>query len=246
MHQTLGIQRGVIVQATTYGSDHQAVLDALEALNSGPGPRRYLGCANALVLKEGSERYLQSLHDAGVRGARFTNGRFGISFSPSELQAAVDLIRELGWYIKIQPERDGHVPASDIFASVKLDVPVLIDHMGRIDPARGPDDPAFAYTCSLLERDNFWVMFSLSEKLSRIGRPWSDLVPYAERFLDIAPGRCVWGSDWPHPLTTTEAPNEGDLVDLLFSYADPAVIHKVLVDNPAVFFGFDQASSCDE
>ncbi|MGN5478591.1 hypothetical protein ACTMU2_20970 [Cupriavidus basilensis] len=33
LHRTLGIARGVIVQATTYGADHAVVLDALANLN---------------------------------------------------------------------------------------------------------------------------------------------------------------------------------------------------------------------
>src|SRR5512138_493731 len=47
MHRTLGIGRGVIVQATTYGADHQVVLDGLAV--AGPG---YRGCANAVVLTD--------------------------------------------------------------------------------------------------------------------------------------------------------------------------------------------------
>src|SRR5262245_55231362 len=44
MHRTLGLQRGVIVQPTTYGADHQATLDGIAA--AGPN---YRGCANAAV-----------------------------------------------------------------------------------------------------------------------------------------------------------------------------------------------------
>ena len=47
VHETLGIERGIIVQTTTYGADHQVVLDGLAAM----GPN-YKGCANALVFNE--------------------------------------------------------------------------------------------------------------------------------------------------------------------------------------------------
>src|SRR5437016_5586055 len=67
MHRTLGITRGVIVQATTYGADHTIVLDGLAAAGS-----NYRGCANAAVLTERDDAYIARLHDAGVRGARFT------------------------------------------------------------------------------------------------------------------------------------------------------------------------------
>src|SRR6476661_884710 len=67
VHKTLGIERGIIVQTTTYGADHSVVLDGLAAM----GPN-YRGCANALVFAEANDAYLAKLDDAGVRGARFS------------------------------------------------------------------------------------------------------------------------------------------------------------------------------
>ena len=67
MHAALGITRGIVVQTTTYGADHAVVLDGLAAM----GPN-YRGCANALVFAEADDAYLAKLHDAGVRGARFS------------------------------------------------------------------------------------------------------------------------------------------------------------------------------
>jgi predicted TIM-barrel fold metal-dependent hydrolase len=67
VHKALGIERGIIVQTTTYGADHSVVLDALAAM----GPN-YRACANALVFAEADDAYLAKLHDAGVRGARFS------------------------------------------------------------------------------------------------------------------------------------------------------------------------------
>ncbi len=237
LHRTLGIQRGVIVQATTYGADHTVVLDALAGLN-GDGPRRYLGCANAAVLSERDDAYLHKLHDAGVRGARFTRAGLGISLSPAEQQRAFDRCRELGWYVKVQPEANGI--AEQIAAFEHLEIPVLIDHMGRPDLARGDADPGLAKLLELLGRGNFWVMLSLSEKTSKAGFPWDDVVPLARRLIRAAPQRCVWGSDWPHPVSVKQPPNEGDLLELGYRFApDSATLHQLLVSNPAAFFGFD-------
>ncbi len=237
LHATLGIQRGVIVQATTYGADHQVVLDALAGLN-GDGPRRYLGCANAAVLIERDDAYLQQLHAAGVRGARFTRGGLGISFGPAEMDRALGRVRELGWYVKVQPEPKG--VAEQMTAFAHLDVPVLVDHMGRADPAAGEADASLRCLLELFQRGNFWVMLSLSEKLSHTGEPWDDVVPLAQRVIAAAPDRCVWGSDWPHPISLKQPPNEGALLDLLARFApDEAMRRRILVDNPAAFFGFD-------
>ncbi|RZM03698.1 MAG: 2-pyrone-4,6-dicarboxylate hydrolase [Variovorax sp.] len=239
LHATLGIQRGVIVQATTYGADHTVVLDALDGLNAG-GPRRYMACANAAVLTERDDAYLQKLHDAGVRGARFTRGGLGISLTPAEQARAFARVKELGWYVKVQPEPDGIAAQLATFES--LDVPVLLDHMGRADPARGDADPSLARILDLFGRGNFWVMLSLSEKISKTGPPWDDVVPLAQRLIDAAPDRCVWGSDWPHPVSVRQPPNEGALLELLYRFVpDAATRRKVLIDNPTRFFGFETA-----
>ncbi|HVL57478.1 MAG TPA: amidohydrolase family protein [Burkholderiaceae bacterium] len=232
MHRVLGIERGVIVQSTTYGADHQVVLDGLAA--AGPD---YRGCANAAVLAERDDAYLARLHDAGVRGARFSRQSLGIALSDQQLARSLARVRELGWYAKIQPEADGI--AQNIAPFEHLEIPVLLDHMGRPDPALGADDPSLRKVVELLKRGNFWVMLSLSEKISRSGPPWDDVVPIARALIEAAPDRCVWASDWPHPVSTKQPPNEGDLLDLLERFApDPALRKRILVDNPARLFGF--------
>ncbi|WP_454689174.1 amidohydrolase family protein [Achromobacter aloeverae] len=241
MHEKLGIERGVIVQATTYGADHSVVLDALKALN-GDGPRKYLACANAAVLLERDDAYLQVLHDAGVRGARFSRGGLGVTFNPKQLDRAFGRLRELGWYVKVQPERQGFNEQLKTYAN--LDIPVLIDHMGRADPSLGAADPALCSLLSLLDRGNYWVMLSLGEKLSRTGAPWDDMVAVAQAFIDRAPNRCVWATDWPHPLSTKPPANDGALLELLYRYTpDPTTRQRVLVDNPAKLFGFDDGAA---
>ena len=233
MHRTIGIERGVIVQATTYGADHQVVLDGLAA--AGPN---YRGCANASVLSERDDAYIDRLHRAGVRGARFSRQSLGIALSDAQLQRAFGRLKELGWYAKVQPEAGGI--AENIAAFEKLDIPVLLDHMGRPDPGKGASDPSLRKVIELLGRDNFWVMLSLSEKISRSGEPWDDVVPIARALVEAAPQRCVWASDWPHPVSVKQPPNEGALMDLLFRLVpDPGMRQQVLVANPAELFGFD-------
>ena len=133
MHEALGISRGIVVQTTTYGADHRVVLDGLAAL--GPG---YKGCANALVFESASDADLERLHAAGVRGARFSfRQALGAVLSREAFDRAVGKLRELGWYMKIQPEQNGIVDSVSWFEH--LDLPILIDHMGRPDASLGPD-----------------------------------------------------------------------------------------------------------
>ena len=233
MHRTLGIARGVIVQATTYGADHQVVLDALAV--AGPA---YRACANAAVLSEKDDAYVEKLHAAGVRGARFSRQSLGIALSDAALQRAFGRLRELGWYAKIQPEAGGII--ENIAPFEALEIPVLLDHMGRPDPGRGMADPSLRKVIELLGRGNYWVMLSLPEKISRAGAPWDDVLPIAQALVSAAPHRCVWASDWPHPVSVRQPPNEGALMDLLFRMVpDAEARHRVLVDNPVNLFGFE-------
>ncbi|TFY99888.1 amidohydrolase family protein [Ramlibacter rhizophilus] len=235
VHQALGIRRGIIVQTTTYGEDHRVVLDALAAL--GPG---YKACANALVFESASDAELQRLHDAGVRGARFSfRQALGAVLTRPAFDRAVGKLRELGWYMKVQPEQTGIVESVSWFED--LDLPVLIDHMGRPDATLGPDrDPNIAKLRQLLARGNFWVMLSLGEKISRTGAPYDDVVPLARVLIDAAPARCVWGSDWPHPVSKKPPPNDADLLELLYRYVrSEDELRRILVDNPAELFGYE-------
>jgi len=116
---------------------------------------------------------------------------------------------------------------------------VIIDHMARPDAAEGVREPNVVALCELLARGNVWVMLSLSEKISKTGPPWDDVVPIARAYIEAAPDRIIWGSDWPHPVSVKQPPNEGDLLELLYRFApDESERRKILVDNPAALFGF--------
>jgi hypothetical protein len=136
--------------------------------------------------------------------------------APDVFDRAVARIRELGWYAKFQPEPDGMMAQVEQFEA--LDIPVLLDHMGRADPGAGAADPTRRKLESLLARGNFWVMLSLTEKLSRTGEPWDDVIPLAQALIAANPDRVVWGSDWPHPVSVKATPNEGHLLDQLARY----------------------------
>ena len=111
--------------------------------------------------------------------------------------------------------------------------------MGRPDPARGTDDPTLKKVVELLKRGNFWVMLSLTEKTSKAGPPWDDVVPIARAYIEAAPDRIIWGSDWPHPVSVKQPPNEADLLEFVYRCApDATERRKILVDNPAVLFGY--------
>ena len=65
------------------------------------------------------------------------------------------------------------------------------------------------------------------------------MIPIARAYIEAAPDRCVWASDWPHPVSVKQPPNDADLLELIYRYApDQAELEKILVHNPAKLFGF--------
>lgn len=232
MHKILGIERGVIVQSTAYGADHRALLDALAE-----GGGNYRGCA--VMIDQLSDAELQKFHEAGMRGVRF-NFLKAINFVPStdSISRSIDRARELGWFVKIHPGPGDLLEFERLFKKVKLNI--VIDHMGRPDFALGPKDPTVSKIVDLLKTGNWWMMLSNGYRQSKMGYPWDDAVPIARAYIDAAPDRVIWASDWPHPISTEKVPNDADVLELLYRYApEEGERRKILVDNPASLFGFD-------
>ena len=232
LHKILGIGRAVIVNASVHGTDNSVALDAIKVSGG-----RYRAVAN--IDGTITEQGLQELHDGGFRGCRFNFVKhLGGTPDMKVFHRIIDMIAPLNWHV------DLHFDAIDLpdYAELlaKLPVRYTIDHMGRVKAADGIDQLPFRTLLDLMQRDEkCWVKVSGCERVTSIGPPFTDAVPFAKKICDTAPDRVIWGTDWPHP-NVKAMPNDGDLIDLIPLFApDPAVQHKILVDNPARLFEFD-------
>ena len=231
LHDTLGIERAVIVQANCHGTDNNAMLDAI-AKSDG----HYRGVCNAD--ETFTEDRFNELHAGGIRGVRFNFVKhLGGAPDLGRMRKIIDTFAHLPWHV------DLHFDAKDLleYASVLDDIPlpVVIDHMGRTPAADGVDQAPFqALLRKLSESDKLWVKVSGCERISAAGPPFVDAVPFAKACIAAAPDRVIWGTDWPHPNVKI-MPNDGDLIDLIPKMApDTRMQQKLLVDNPARLFGF--------
>lgn len=238
LHARLGFARCVIVQTGVQGLDHRLLIDALRA-----APRRFRGVA---VLRGGaSDRDLDALHEAGVRGIRINLFRRagrqvyhgGAGFA--DLEALAPRLKRRGWHVQ------AWLDANDLAAwapqLLAFGLEVVVDHMGRITTDRGVDSPGFATLCALLRGSQVWCKLSGADRISVAGSPFADAVPYAQALIAANPNRVVWGTDWPHVnYFDTRVPDDGTLVDLIPHYApDAAAQRRLLVDNPAELYRFD-------
>jgi predicted TIM-barrel fold metal-dependent hydrolase len=242
LHDGLGIERAVLVQATIYGTDHRLLHDVLAAAP----PDRYRGVA--IVDDSVSDAELARLHAVGVRGARFNfGGNFKLAPSLATLRRSLARVRELGWVVKIFGFGDDFLPVADELH--KIESPAIIDHMGGLDYQRGQSQPVVQLILDLLGNDNWWIGLSNGDLRSHAGRPWNDAVEFGRLFFAAAPQRCLWGTDWPHVHRFIRPDHAGhsdygvdhefERVALLERYLpDRTARDRVLVDNPARLFGF--------
>jgi predicted TIM-barrel fold metal-dependent hydrolase len=233
VHEKIGVERCVIVNATVHGTDNRVVTDAI-AQSEGA----YKGIAN--VSDEMAEKELATLDKGGICGCRFAFlKRLGGVGDMTKFQRIVHRVAELGWHIDVYFEPGTITEFAPILTA--LPTPYVIDHMGTVQAGKGLDDPGFTALLDLQKKDEkCWVKITGLERASAAGKPFHDAVPFAKALIDNAPDRVIWGTDWPHPNVKV-MPNDGDLVDLIPLFApEPEFQQKILVDNPARLFGFDE------
>jgi 2-pyrone-4,6-dicarboxylate lactonase len=235
VHEKIGVERAVIVNATVHGTDNRVVTDAIAASDG-----NYKGIANINATMSDAE--FAALGQAGICGCRFAFlRRLGGVGDMKLFRALVDRVAAIGWHVDI------YLEAGTIreFAPILKALPVtyVIDHMGTISAAKGIDDAEFKALLDLQAGDEkCWIKITGPERASASGPPFHDAVPFAKRLIDNAPDRVIWGTDWPHP-NVKFMPNDGDLVDLIPLYApDESVRHKLLVSNPERLFRFETKS----
>jgi predicted TIM-barrel fold metal-dependent hydrolase len=231
LHRKLGLERAVIVHASCHGADMRVTLDGI-ARSGG----RYRG--TAIIDESYGDKEFRAMHDGGIRAVRFNfvkhlGGRPDMAF----FSRTVTRVKDMGWHLILHLDSADLVEFKDLF--MKIPVPMVIDHMGRVKAADGLAQQPFKVLLEFMTNDNFWVKVCGAERVSSLGPPFTDAVPFARALIDAAPDRILWGTDWPHPNVGKFMPNDGDLVDLLPLMApDPAIQHKILVDNPARLYDF--------
>jgi 2-pyrone-4,6-dicarboxylate lactonase len=234
LHAHLGIARAVIVHASCHGTQMEVTLDAIA---SSKGAYRGVACVDDDV----TDQQLRRLHEGGIRGIRFNFVKhLGGVPDLKVFYRLLSRIKPLGWHIVL------HLDAEDILTQQELlgriDVPFVIDHMGRVRAAEGLDQRPFQSLLTLYRSNALaWIKVCGAERVSVGKRPFRDAVPFAQALIAVDAGRILWGTDWPHPNITKDMPNDGELVDLFGEICpDKAVQKRILVDNPTRLYWGDQ------
>jgi len=230
MLKTIGCERAVIVQPSVYGTDNSAMLDALRS-----GLFQFRGVA--VVHPDITDRELESYNEAGVRGIRVNLSSATPGMTLDEARRIAPRLKALGWHIQLFLDLKAMADAEEKLGA--LDIPIVIDHFGRVNAQEGVQGEAFQRLLRLVRKSNCWAKLIGPYFLSSQRPHFPDVAPLARAIVAAAPDRVVWGTDWPHPSPHGAMPNDGDLADMLLDWVpDEAQRKRVLVDNPARLYGF--------
>ena len=232
MLDRLDVERGVIVQPSLYADDNRATLDAIQDL----GLERTRGVA--VTRPDVDRAELADLHAAGIRGMRF----FLFASDPGldDIETVARGIEPFGWHVVVQGSGENFLDWLPYLQD--FPVPVVIDHMGRFPVPLDLNDPAFVAFLKYVETGRCWVKLSGPYMSSADGPPrYGDAAPRARALANARPDRMLWAANWPHPGSPLDdKPEEAECLDVLLDWApDEAVRKAILVDNPAVLYGFD-------
>ena len=243
--RALGLDRVVVVQASTYGTDNSCVLDSIRELGSGAR-------GVAVIDDKTTDVALDEMHRGGVRGIRLSLGNLGAADLPAarhRVKAAADRVKHRnGWSVLISGSpATWEALRADL---TTLGVPIVIDHFGEPRVADGVAQPGFATVLDLVQSGKAYVKISNAETLAAQS-DLSDVTPYAKALIAANPERVVWGSAWPHPsagaiagrkstdVAVHRQTDDGKMLNMLSVWAPDAAMRKtILVDNAARLYGF--------
>jgi predicted TIM-barrel fold metal-dependent hydrolase len=244
LHNTLHIERVVIVTPSVYGPDNSASLFGMNA--------RGASARGVAVIDDNTqESALDAMQQAGFRGIRLNLATGGINdpdVGRQRFQAAVERMTARGWHVQLFTSLAIISAIKDLVAASP--VPVVFDHFGGAQASLGVEQPGFADLLALVKSGKAYVKISGAYRVSKLAPDYPDAAPLARALIDANADRIVWGSDWPHPdstppgrKTTDVTPllqiDDGRLFNQLPIWApDEAIRKNILVDNPARLYGF--------
>ena len=245
LHKALKIERVVIVTPSIYGTDNSATLFGMAA--RGPTARGV-----AVIDDKTSESDLDLMGKAGIRGVRLNLATGGVNdpnVARPRFTAAVERMKARGWHVQIYTNMPMITAVKDLLMASP--VPVVFDHFGGAQAAKGVEQPGFSDLVDLVKAGKAYVKISGAYRASNAGPDFAECTPLAKALISANADRIVWGTDWPHPDSVTPAGkqitdvtplfqiDDGRLLNQLAVWApDAAVRKKILVDNPAQLYGF--------
>ena len=197
-----------------------------------------------------TDNELDALGKAGIRGIRINLATSGVSdpnIGRMRLEKAIERMKSRGWHIQVYADTPVVSAVKDLVAAAPM--PVVFDHFGGAQADLGLEQPGFADLLALVKSGKAYVKISGAYRVSKLAPDYPDAAPFARALIAANPDRIIWGSDWPHPNSSSGKPateltplyqiDDGRLLNQLPVWApDAAIRKKILVDNPVKLYGF--------
>src|ERR1035437_6692091 len=232
----LGCAHGVVVQRNAHGYDTRVALDALARY-----PRRLRGVA--ITDTRIAPATLRDWHRLGMRGLRFhlfeKKQNYVGGGGVDVFEGFCKTMAELGWVMQIFCDWRMMADVAPTLREIAREMPVIVDHYGMVEAARGVNEPNFQALLRLVRAGAVDAKLSAAYRISPQFPDYADARPFHDALLRANPERLLWGTDWPHPsIATAVMPDDGHLLDLFYAWTpDKATRRRILVETPARLFG---------
>lgn len=235
MLDRLGCDRGVLVQPSAYGRDNAAMIDALTR-----EPARLRGVA--VGGSELTPAIFRQWHAVGIRALRANEFRrdgkpyYQNGVGLKDIEAFYPLLADMGWHVQLWVDcRDLPDMQTQL---ARIPVPVVVDHMGRLEHHHGTHNPGFQALVRGVGEGKMWAKISGTYRLGATPPDYLQAKPFHDALVAANPANLVWGTDWPHPRPEGPVPDALRLRDVLLEWTTPAQQQAILVDNPARLYDF--------
>jgi 2-pyrone-4,6-dicarboxylate lactonase len=231
-----GCEHGLVVQGNAHGYDNRVVLDAISRY-----PRRLRGVA--ITDTRIPPETLRDWHALGMRGLRFhlfekkQNYVRGVGLDVFEVFRKT--MAELGWVMQVFCDWRLLQDTAPTLRAIAREMPVIVDHYGMVEAARGVNEPNFQALVKLVGEGAVHVKLSAPYRVSTQFPDYADACVLHQALVAANPERLLWGTDWPHPsIAAAVMPDDGHLLDLFFDWTpEEATRRRILVETPQRLFG---------
>ncbi|MGO4855328.1 amidohydrolase family protein [Phaeovulum sp. W22_SRMD_FR3] len=243
----IGASKLVIVQPSPYGTDNAATLAAVAAL--GPDARA-IAVIDPFAATADDIRDLAAQGVVGMRANLKTDGVGDLTACAAYLRALGRILAGSDMLIEVFLPLASLCALRPILAD--LGRPVILDHFAGLKTSAPTLAEDLAALEDLLALPNIVLKASGACRATDYAADCRALDPIAPRLFAAAPGRVIWGSDWPHtgksaarkqrPVTEIEPflpiDDRAGLADLRRWAGDAAQLRAILQDTPSALFSF--------
>ncbi len=218
-----GVNHAVLAAASPWADYNDYLIDSISR-----NPR----FRGTVILNPNVERYvLQQMAQEGIVGVRMH--MIGLPELPDistfEYRRMFRRIADRGWHIHLHCEGQ-HLPEL-LPHFERAGVNLVVDHLGRPDPAEGINSAGFKALLRLMENGRTWVKASGH---FRLGKPSAD---YLREFVrQTGNTRLIWGSDCPFVGDEANADYGSSLKWFIDTVPDEADRSQILGKNAMELF----------